>query len=142
MSYNPYSELAARPDWTLCFTPLPGEERGRWYDRLQTMLVRRDLTQVERRCTVAHEIEHALAGDEPQNDPVLDARREELRHRAAARKLIDFADLMRARKLYPDDPAQAAEELHVDLETLETRVRWLTKGERTRLLSVIEGEVA
>lgn len=142
MTYDPYAELRARPDWTLAFVDMP--DAGRWYDRLQTMLVRKGMTQVERRCTVAHEVEHALAGDQDPIDYATGARREETRHRAAARKLITFPDLLRAVLLHRHDVAACADELHVDEDTLTTRIRALHPAERHALRRALEdqGEVA
>lgn len=113
------------------------------------IVLRSGLTGTERRCVLEHELVHAELGhrgDHARRGMCghLTGQQEERANRTAARRLIAVEDLIRVRLLYPDDPAQAAEELAVDVETLETRVRWLTSGERYALRRALEdqGEVA
>lgn len=86
--------------------------------------------QRERRCTLTHEIVHIERGPVP-NDPHLAVREERVVECITARRLISLETLIDAlvwNRLRVDD--ELAEELWVDLPTLEHRVRDLTDGER------------
>jgi hypothetical protein len=94
-----------------------------------TISLRRGLTQVERRCTLAHELHHIARG------PFLDVNRakEELAvDREAARQLIDVRALGEA-LAWAHNYAEAAEELWVDRGTLEARIHHLHPAERAYL---------
>lgn len=94
------------------------------------------LTQAERRSTLAHELEHA--GRSPLTGvPVLDAREEEAVRRAAARRLIPFHRLEDAAR-WSRDPHEIADELWVDVPTLEARIRGLHPSERAALNRLLE----
>lgn len=121
-------------DWTLEWAYLPGDVVGvtDWAHRTVTLDVR--LTQVERRCTIAHELEHIARGPAPAWDVV----REELAVDAAvARCLIPLGRLATA-VAWSLDPHEIAEELWVDVPTLEARARGLTAGERDVLRAVLD----
>lgn len=120
MTYDPYLSLRQRPDLTVVWgVEMP--ECGRWYDRLQTMLVRTGLSQAERRCTVTHELVHAERGDTSCDDSV---------HQEAARRLIPLEALAEAAVYHHEDLVALAEDLWVDLDTLRTRLDHLHPAER------------
>lgn len=74
------------------------------------------------RCVLAHEIAHAVNGDEPTNDPYLYARRELRADRDAARRLIPDS-FLRHVVIGSDDPGQWALELDVTSWILEARLK-------------------
>ncbi|MCL0120659.1 ImmA/IrrE family metallo-endopeptidase [Corynebacterium pygosceleis] len=53
-----------------------GGERGRWYDGPRIITIRRGLTYIEHRCTLAHEIGHAIL-DHITNAPAWIQRKQE-----------------------------------------------------------------
>lgn len=130
-TYNPWAVINAHRHWTLSTweVDLDGEH-GRWYQRLRVLVVDRRLGRIGRRVAAAHEVEHALHGDTPCATSELEARQELIRHRDAARKLIDVHRLADLAATYPEDPHRVAEELDVDYDTLMTRLRWLHPAER------------
>lgn len=86
-----------------------GGEKGRRYPG-GLITLRSDLGPVARRVTLAHEIAHHLAGDEPTEDPVLHARQERRAWEQAARWLISPAEYALAERLHgPHDGALAHE---------------------------------
>lgn len=129
-AYNPYQVLSDNLHWTMAFVRLPDGECGRWYEHLKTMLIDDRLGRVVRRCTVAHEVEHALAGDVGCGSAALEARQESRCEQRAAHKLIPLARLAEVAAAHPDDPHRVADELDVDYDTLAVRLRHLHPSER------------
>lgn len=68
-----------------------------------------DMAQRVERCVLAHELSHAVHGDEPTNDRALYARREQRADREAARWLISEGDLRRCAQTTDDMGAWALE---------------------------------
>jgi len=126
---DPYSFLAEHPDLSMTMAPLPDGERGRWYPDLHVILISDRLSQAERRCTLAHELVHRMRGDLHVADDLMRNRIERSCHLIAARLLIPLPDLVQA-MLWSQEPAEVAEQLWVDLETLQTRVETLHPAER------------
>lgn len=91
----------------------------------------RHLTQVERRCTVTHELEHLHRGHVPA-DPRLAAREERTVDELAARRLVSLRDLIDA-LLLSDNEHDVADELWVDVPTLRTRIAALAADERAAI---------
>jgi hypothetical protein len=81
--------------------------------------------QVERRCTITHEMIHVERGDAG-----CDARAELLVRRETARRLIPIRTLGDAYLFWGDDLAALAEELWVDEDVLQTRLEHLHPAER------------
>lgn len=99
-----------------------------WYEhRTRTVSVRRDLAAANLRCTLAHELAHAMAGDEPTGIPWLDDRMEDRADERAARLLISPAEYALAERLVGPHPGALARELGVTLHVLET---WQSLYER------------
>lgn len=95
------------------------------------------LSQAERRCTIAHELEHVERGPMPA-DPILAAREEEAIDRAVARRLVTIRALGDA-LAWARTRDEAAEELWVDVATLEARLRSLHPAERAYLNRRLSG---
>lgn len=134
--HHPWREFRALTDWTLHWTQLPPGLVGLtdFDDRTVTLDPR--LLQTERRCTIAHEIEHILRGPLP-NHPVLAAREESAVDRAVARKLIPLQPLGEA-LAWSHTLAEAADELWVDEACLQTRLNHLHPAERHYLKQRLE----
>lgn len=92
------------------------------------IILDRRLTQVERRCTLTHELEHVHRG-RASTDPRLRDREEHVVHDGAARQLVTLHDLVEA-LLWSTDSDEVADELWVDVPTLEARIAGLDKHER------------
>lgn len=116
-------------DWLLGWAELPDDLAGLtdWGARIVVMDTR--LTQTERRCVIAHELEHIARGPFPA---WMEAREEEAVERAAARKLIPLHRLADALS-WSQDPHEVADELWVDVPTLEARMRGLCPSEHGEL---------
>ncbi len=97
----------------------------------------RRLTSAEKRSALAHEAEHIRRGPVPDL-PVLDAREESIVERSAARALIGVRELGDA-LMWAHGPAEAAEELQVDVQLLTVRLEHLHPAERAYLAQRMEG---
>lgn len=91
----------------------------------QTVSLRRDLSQAERRATLLHELEHLEHG--PAVVGYVDQDEKATRERAA-RWLIPL-DNLAAAMVWAVDDHELAEELWVDLGTVRTRLSTLTADE-------------
>lgn len=87
------------------------ETWGAWIPRERTIVIAEGLSEINERCTLAHHIEHALAGHGPcGTGPYADrrhaaglrppdvVRRDEAADKAAARKLLSGVDLSSQRR--------------------------------------------
>lgn len=137
--YDPWAVLAQHPEWRLRRDhPLEGGMLGCFDPDTGTIFLDPSLGQAARRCTLAHEIEHALAGDTCTGFDFADDEAERLAATAAARKLIDIRDLAEA-ELFDRSPESVAEALWVDLDTLRLRVETLEPQELAYLRRRIRG---
>ena len=134
--HHPWRRLRALADWTLIWAHLPTGLMGYTDWRNKSITLDRRLLQAERRCTIAHELEHIRRGPVPA-DPVLAAREEEAVNRATARRMITIRDLGEA-LAWTRDLDEAADELWVDRPTLEARLRSLHPSERAYLKNRLE----
>jgi Zn-dependent peptidase ImmA (M78 family) len=96
-------------------------ELGRYYPADAAILLRKGLTQTERRCTLAHELAHHRLGHTGTCDPATSSRQEAEADALAARWLITLEDLADA-ELWGRHPSEVAEELWVDVRMLRARV--------------------
>lgn len=133
---HPWRRLRALADWLLRWSRLPGDLMGLTDHRTRTIWMDRRLLQAERRCTIAHELEHVERGPLP-TDPVLAAREEAAIDKAVARRLIGF-DALAAALSWSLDLDEAADELWVDVPTLRTRLEHLHPAERAELKRRLE----
>lgn len=137
--YSPWGELAALPHITIEWARMAGRLGEYIHDR---QVIRLDPTMLrrQRRCVLAHELRHALAGDEPLVDGI-DHRRRELRtDRATARLLIDIHDLGDAMVLQGHHLGAVASELDVSIDALRHRLESLHPAERHALTRRLDSE--
>lgn len=125
--FHPWRALRARPDITVEWRELSLEHyavtNGRdriWMDPRQT--------QVERRCTIAHELAHIELG----HTDGCTAREDREVDLLVARRLIDMGDLLSALR-WAEDLYTVADELWVDEATLLARYDGLTAAERAQI---------
>lgn len=136
---NPYAALGEEPHVTLVFDRLPEGVRGRYYPDMDLIVIDDRLTQSERRSTLMHELVHRMLGHEPTGDERLDARQEKACEEEAARLLIPLIRLADAH-LWGKHPAELAEELWVDVDTLRTRVTTLNEWEKDYINRRLEAQ--
>ncbi len=125
LPYNPW-DAAEELELHIRYGPL--RDSWAWWVPAHRLIVMADrLTQVQERCALAHEVEHARNKDtECRNasliSPVL-ARRQEIRaDEGAARKLIPVVDLEEA-LVWATSREEAAHELGVTEHMLRVRLR-------------------
>lgn len=146
MAYDPWADLHERPhiccDWHSVELPAGA---GWWLPDVLGIVLDRRLTQVERRCTLAHELRHVDNGDEQiahigPDGPRLARRQETRADRQAARLLIDLRALADALCAHPDAPALVADELDVTPDVLHCRLDSMGAAERERLVELLENQ--
>lgn len=132
--YSPWKALADMPEIGVEFANLSDDELGWWDPDRQTITLAAGQTQAERRCTLAHELEHVKRGDEDVSrvSPVLAARQEIAACVRAARRLIPLGALIAA-LLWSQDERELADELHVDADTMRIRLLTLTPAEHAAI---------
>ncbi|WP_181010091.1 ImmA/IrrE family metallo-endopeptidase [Ornithinimicrobium sufpigmenti] len=136
-SYHPWRELRALTHVVVHWHELHPGEWGATDGRHRIWIDHR-LGQAERRCTLAHELEHIRRGHRGCQPPAVEAVVEA----AAARRLIpDPHALADALVWARGCRATAAEELWVDEPTLEARLDpvHLHPAERAILVARVEG---
>jgi Zn-dependent peptidase ImmA (M78 family) len=143
--YSPWGAIAALQDVLVAFDILPSG-RGWWDPESGVMLLDKRQTRAEMRCTLAHELEHIIRGDEDVSDvsPILQARQEIAACAAAARRLIPLGKLVDS-LLWSQDEFELAEALNVDADTLRIRLLTLTPEEHSLIderLWQAEGQIA
>lgn len=124
---HPWRRLRHTPEITLAWHD---EGDAGWYDfDTQTISLRRDLDQAERRSTLRHELEHHARGTFTEADL---EREEAACELAAARDLIDVRRLGEA-MAWSDSLRDVAEELWVDEALVALRIERLHPSERAYL---------
>lgn len=106
-----------------------GGKRGRCRHSTQTISLRDDLGQADRRSALLHEIEHLAGGPAVRGYVGQDERQVSQR---AARWLIPFDNLARA-MVWANDDYELAEELWVDVFTVRARLDGLDAAESAEL---------
>ncbi len=124
---DPWKALRERPDINLVRAPIA--ERGRYYHRLRTIVIRTGMLIVQERATLWHELVHADRGDESPCDPHLDQRQELWCAKAAARAAIPIEDLADA-LLWSSYLDEQADQLKTTPETVQIRLDHLHPSER------------
>lgn len=100
----------------------PGEgNRGLWAGN-HTIILKPQLTTLQARCTLAHEIVHAQY-DPPLIPHHLSPKAEARADRIAAQRLINSDEYLRLARIYRDNPAQLAYELGVTPKILNAYIR-------------------
>lgn len=130
-SDHPWRRLGALPDWLVGFCHLSGNLWGFTDHNAKIIVLDSRLSQAQRRCTLAHELEHVNRGPVPM-DPALAAREERLIDATVARRLIALDDLTDA-ATWTRRPAEAADLLWVDRSTLQVRINGLDDDERAEI---------
>lgn len=115
---NPWRLLRSLEDWTLRIEPLPPGVYGDCHWATKTITLSPRLNQVERRCTILHEVIHAERGPFPAYQR---AREEATVAEETARRLIPLHDLGEA-LAFSRDLAVVADILWVDVPTLHVRL--------------------
>lgn len=143
MTYNPWADLGSRPH--ICCDAHTVElpvGKGWWLPDVMGIVLDRRLSRVERRCTLAHELQH-VENDDTQVAPIgpdgprLARRQEKRADREAARRLIDVHHLGAALRAHPHDPSAVAEELDVTTDVLRCRLDHLSRAERTVVVDIL-----
>ena len=129
--YHPWRAFGQHEDWLLARAELPDGLRGVADFDTRTVILHSRLRQVERRCTLAHEIVHIERGPVPV-DERLAAREESAVQREAARRLISLEALGEA-LAWSEQPAEVADVLWVTEDVLQARLASLHPAERAWL---------
>lgn len=130
--HHPWRRFRELVDWTLCWVDLPEGQLGRTVFGAKVVFLTTGMLQVERRCTIAHETAHIELGPPA---PGLRERQElQVRKITARRMLPDVRCIADALVWSGGDLHQAADELWVDLATLEDRLRFMTHPAERELL--------
>ena len=127
--YDPWAALDDARPVTLVDADLRRGRRGQVRFSTRVIELSRDLLQVMRTCTLAHELVHLERG------PVISrhtAREERIVATIAARRLIGLDRLADALAWTTDDH-ELADELGVDARTVRVRMTTLTDEERRTL---------
>lgn len=107
-----------------------GGKMGRALHSAEAITVRNDLHWYSFVCTVLHEVLHLLNGPQPRG---LRAKEEEWVRRQTAREMIPDVRHLGEVLAWAASPAEAADELGVDIYVLRKRVRHLHPSERAYL---------
>lgn len=129
--YHPWRRFRAAARWTLVQADLPDGVHGvtRWRDRTVTLDCQ--LSQVQRRCVICHELIHIERGP-VASDMVLAAREESAVEREVARRLIELQPLGEA-LAWSRHISEAADALWVTEDVLRARLNCLQPSERSYL---------
>lgn len=124
--FHPWRLLRDLTTWTMLWEVPSSGARAEIHWPSQTITMHPRLLQAERRSVLAHELEHVARGPFPG---WAREREEETVNAAAARKLIDIRRLGEA-LAWSTDAHEVADELWVDVPTIEARLRHLHPAER------------
>lgn len=127
--YHPWRALRnLGDDWTLVWAPLAGvvDKLGHttWHNK--TITLDPDQDQAQRRSTLTHELVHVERGPWEHGH---EAHEERVVDQVAARRLIGIRELGEA-LAWAENMTEAADELWVDEDTLQTRLAHLHPSER------------
>lgn len=129
--YHPWRRFRSEAAWTLTFADLPHGRRGVTDFWARTVALDSRLRQVERRCTICHELVHIERGPLPDDDR-LAAREESAVEREVARRLIELQPLGEA-LAWSRHISEAADVLWVTEDVLRARLDCLQPSERIYL---------
>lgn len=128
MSYDPGADAARRfPDWVIRHRPLGGSVPEVMCRRRRVILIDSGTSWPEKRCSLAHAVAHLDLGHQANGQ--LSQWMEREANGLAARRLIPvqrLADVL----CWTRHTLEVAEELQVDVATLEVRRRHLHPAER------------
>ena len=129
--YHPWRRFQLEAAWTLTFAALPHGRRGVVDFWARTVALDSRLRQVERRCTICHELVHIERGPLPDDDR-LAAREESEVEREVARRLIELQPLGEA-LAWSRHISEAADALWVTEDVLRVRLEHLQPSEQAYL---------
>ena len=133
MAWNPWTEIGRRRLRLLvCDSPVP----GLYFPDVEgepVIVIDRRQSRAIRRSAAAEELAHHDLGHWPHPDPVETARMELRAQRIAAVRLVTVEDLAWA-IVGASSWFEVADQLQVDPELLELRVRDMSDEERTRVV--------
>lgn len=136
MKSHPHPWRVLRDDWPhvdLHYATLPD---GTWgLSDGHTIWLDEGLSQAERRCTLMHELVHLERGEHSCQDEAT----EEAVHALVARRLIPWA-LLASAVVWAEDILELADELWVDVETVEARLAHLHPSERIQLVEILNAK--
>lgn len=115
--YDPWSH-AHELGLSVIEGPLPPRTHGLYVHAERQVILRPGLSERAARCTLAHEIQHAIAGDEPTWSMHLHRKAEVLASRRAAWMLIDPYEYAQAEREHDGHPAPMAHALNVTVKVL------------------------
>lgn len=128
--YNPWDHLLSLGQGvTLSVEPTPAGKAAWWSPALDHIILRPDLSRIERRVHLAHELAHRDLGHSAACDGRGSRRQERAADGLAARRLISLCALLDA-LCWTDCTAQAAEALGVTEHLLDVRLEQMRGGER------------
>ena len=134
--HHPWRVLRSLPDWTVIFADLPDGMLGATDHQRKVIYLDRGMTQAQRRATLAHELQHVHRG--PVSAALVEQDEQDVDH-AASRELIPIESLVSAVKwCHHGDLDELADELWVDRDTVETRLRNLHPAERHAITRAVE----
>lgn len=134
--YHPWRHFRALAQWTLRQADLDDNCAGSTNWPQGTVTLDRKLSQVQRRCTIAHEIVHIERGP-LIDDNRLVAREESAVEREVARRLIGITELGEA-LAWARHSSEAADLLWVTEDVLRVRLEHLHPAERHYLRERLE----
>jgi Zn-dependent peptidase ImmA (M78 family) len=141
-TYSPWRHVATMPDVVIDYDDdLPSGDAW-WSPAHRVILIATGLTQIERRCALAHELVHIENDDQQLDGPDserIERRRERAAEHTAARRLIHLDDLMDA-LAWCMSLEEVAEELHVDRALLDTRLELLDAEDQEIIRARFAGE--
>lgn len=103
----------------ITITTHTGGEKGRWYSDTRTISLRKHLHPIAYRCTLAHELGHAICGHDGKAEGWFKERQEHEADVWAANLLIEQADYMDAELIHSSSPGAIALELGVTVHFVE-----------------------
>lgn len=133
--YSPWAH-AESLDLRIIYRDLPPPRMGYFHRPARIIVLAADLRQVERRCTLAHELVHFERGDVRCPTDWQNRRQELVVSELASRRLVRIEDLARAVTAHQHAVDQA-EDLWVDLDTLTIRLATLGDDERQYLDRIV-----
>jgi len=124
--HHPWRRLRdVLPDWQVVLRSLPVGLLGATDTDRRTILLDSRMLQVQRRCTLDHELAHAEAGDVGCQH----RHRETAINQASARRLVPIDRLLEV-IVWANGLAELADECWVDVETMRCRMQHLHPAER------------
>ena len=103
---------------------LPQGWRGAYSHPHRTIYLVKGMSEREYRCTLAHEIQHAIAGDYLTDLGFINDRQEKLARKRTAKCLIDFKEYSAAEARFGFHLASIAQELQVTTSVLKDWRNW------------------